>query len=342
MAKTYFPHDSNARNSKKLLRLRKKHGAAGYGVYFMLIERLTEEEDFCSDLDYDMLAYELHVKPETVKAVVENFELFEIKTDEVRGKTFQSAGLLERMELRGIRSAAGKKGAAARWKTNTEGTDDAISEDENAIAKDSKTMTKVLFANGKEMAKEQFANSIKEDNNKEKINNNPFFYVFPFFFTANGKYIDIPTLTYLVLERNMPNAEKELEKLIAYNNVQGRKWEDMTTEQRIAAAQLWSPRTQAAKNPRFSREFIDFWKQIITYSVDLKAHTSIIQHMLSDKVREGVRRGDTYILVTTGDVADWIESNSMTLRHTVKALLNKMGCKTFEYEIIDKPQAKEA
>ena len=177
MAKTYFPHDSNARNSKKLLRLRKKHGAAGYGVYFMLIERLTEEEDFCSDLDYDMLAYELHVKKETVKSVVENFELFEIKTDELRGKTFQSAGLLERMELRGIRSSAGKKGAAARWKNDTQLSIEGFSEEENAMAKDGKTMAKPLFANGKEMAKEQFANSIKENNNKENINN-PLFLCF--------------------------------------------------------------------------------------------------------------------------------------------------------------------
>ena len=333
MAKTYFPHDSNARNSKKLLRLRKKHGAAGYGVYFMLIERLTEEEDFCSDLDYDMLAYELHVKKETVKSVVENFELFEIKTDELRGKTFQSAGLLERMELRGIRSSAGKKGAAARWKNDTQLSIEGFSEEENAMAKDGKTMAKPLFANGKEMAKEQFANSIKENNNKENINN-PLFFMFSPFLVANGKYIDLNTLAYLVLERNMPNAEKELEKLIAYNNVQGRKWEEMTIDQRIAAAQLWSPRTAAAKNPRFSKEFHDFWYQVLIDSKKLKAHTSIIQHMLSDKVKEGVKRADVYILPAEQDIIDWLESNADVFQPTLKVLLKQIGCKLFEYEII--------
>ena len=34
----YFSHDSNARNDERILLLRMKHGAAGYGVYFMLLE----------------------------------------------------------------------------------------------------------------------------------------------------------------------------------------------------------------------------------------------------------------------------------------------------------------
>ena len=37
MAANYFSHDSNARNDEKVIRLRMKHGAAGYGVYFMLL-----------------------------------------------------------------------------------------------------------------------------------------------------------------------------------------------------------------------------------------------------------------------------------------------------------------
>ena len=337
MAKTYFPHDSNARNSKKLLRLRKKHGAAGYGVYFMLIERLTEEEDFCSDLDYDMLAYELHVKPETVKAVVENFELFEIKTDAKRGKTFQSAGLLERMELRGIRSIAGKKGAAARWKNNSEGTDEPISTQDDAMAKDGKTIAKDDFAISKDKANASDANGIKSNNIIENINNNPFFYVFPFFLTAKGKSVDGTTLAYMMLERNMSNAEKELEKLIAYNEVQGRKWEDMTQAQRIAAAQLWSPRTEVAKNPRFSDTFRAFWQFIITQSRAFDRYEEMLPEMLSDKVKEGKKRGDTYILSTTDNMANWIEDHVDTFKPAVKSLLKQMGCKTFDYEIIDKP-----
>ena len=33
----YFSHDSNARNDERIIRLRMKYGAAGYGVFFMVL-----------------------------------------------------------------------------------------------------------------------------------------------------------------------------------------------------------------------------------------------------------------------------------------------------------------
>jgi len=42
----YFPHDSNARNDYKILRLRAKFGWEGYGVYFATIEVLREQTNF--------------------------------------------------------------------------------------------------------------------------------------------------------------------------------------------------------------------------------------------------------------------------------------------------------
>ena len=44
--RSYFSHDSNARNSDKLMKVRMKLGAEGYGIFFMLIERLREEEGY--------------------------------------------------------------------------------------------------------------------------------------------------------------------------------------------------------------------------------------------------------------------------------------------------------
>ena len=335
MAKTYFPHDSNARNSKKLLRLRKKHGAAGYGIYFMLIERLTEEPDFSSDLDYDMLSYELHVRKDLLQSVVENFELFEIKTENSCVKKFQSAGLLERMELRGIRSDAGKKGAAARWNIPLQISDTAIEDKNNSMAKNGKTMAKEDFANSKPIAKDAFANSIKE-NKIKYINNNPFFYVFPFFFLANkGRSIDLATLAYLVFYRNMPGAESELEKLVAYNEVQGRKWEDMTVDQRIAAAQLWTPRSTAAKTSRFSPEFYSFWASVVSAAYETSNDPELYYKLLADNVREGVKSDTTYTLITTTDISEFIEAHIDTLKPTIKKLLKDFGCKEFEYELTD-------
>ena len=94
-----------------------KLGAEGYGIFFMLIERLREEEDYKSTVDYTTLAFDLRVDPEKVKQVVENYDLFKITED---GKYFYSDSFNERMEMmdakRKKRAEAGKKGAEKRWK----------------------------------------------------------------------------------------------------------------------------------------------------------------------------------------------------------------------------------
>ena len=119
-----------------------KLGAEGYGIFFMLIERLREEEDYKSTVDYTTLAFDLRVDPEKVKQVVENYDLFKITED---GKYFYSDSFNERMEMmdakRKKRAEAGKKGAEKRWKNrqnDSNANDKAIAmpkqNDSNAIA----------------------------------------------------------------------------------------------------------------------------------------------------------------------------------------------------------------
>ena len=113
----YFSHDSNARNDEKLVRLRMKQGAAGYGVYFMILERLREEADYMSAKDYNMIAFDLRVDSAIVKSVVEDFGLFTFTDD---GKCFYSESFTRRMDikdtLRRQRSDGGKIGMKNRWK----------------------------------------------------------------------------------------------------------------------------------------------------------------------------------------------------------------------------------
>ncbi|MDU5395716.1 MAG: DUF4373 domain-containing protein [Negativicoccus succinicivorans] len=117
MAKiSYFSHDSNARNSEKLLNVRMKYGAAGYGIYFMIIERLREEVEYMSVTDYNVIAFDLRVDSSVVKAIVEDFGLFDFTED---GEFFYSESLMRRMSAKDniskSRSAAGKKAANIRW-----------------------------------------------------------------------------------------------------------------------------------------------------------------------------------------------------------------------------------
>lgn len=121
----YFSHDSSARNDEKVIRLRMKHNAAGYGVYFMILERLREEIDYMSAKDYNMIAFDLRVDAALVKSVVEDFGLFDFTDD---GKFFYSESFKNRMGMKDavkkVRSEAGKKGNVKRWKDTSVITDD--------------------------------------------------------------------------------------------------------------------------------------------------------------------------------------------------------------------------
>ena len=113
---SFFSHDSNARNSDKLIPLRMKHGAEGYGVYFMILERLRDEPSYMSVKDYNMIAFDLRVSSGLIRSVIEDFGLFSFTED---GERFYSEGFLKRMSIKDakseIRKTAGTKGAEKRW-----------------------------------------------------------------------------------------------------------------------------------------------------------------------------------------------------------------------------------
>lgn len=116
MTSNYFSHDSNARNDEKLVRLRMRHKAAGYGVYFMILERMRDANDYMCAKDYNLIAFDLREDAALIKSVVEDFGLFVFTED---GKYFYSESFLKRMGMKDDvsrkRSEAGKKGSSKRW-----------------------------------------------------------------------------------------------------------------------------------------------------------------------------------------------------------------------------------
>lgn len=114
---SYFSHDSNARNDEKLLNVRMKHGAAGYGVYFMILERMRETDDYTSVKDYNMLAFDLRCDAGLIKSIVEDFGLFAFTDD---GECFYSESFRKRMGLKDKiareKSDKARDAANARWK----------------------------------------------------------------------------------------------------------------------------------------------------------------------------------------------------------------------------------
>ena len=140
MNANYFSHDSNARNSEKIIKLRMRHKSAGYGVFFMILERLRESSNYMSVKDYNVIAFDLREDASLIKSVVEDFGLFVFTED---GKYFYSESFMKRMNLKDQvkegRSLAGKKGMESRWKKQNDNnviTD--VTENDNKKEKKSK------------------------------------------------------------------------------------------------------------------------------------------------------------------------------------------------------------
>ena len=150
----YFSHKSNTHNNPKILELRIRHGMSGYGVYFYLLEKLVEGNN-CS-LDYQSLAYEIHVEVELLKSVIEDFGLFTISED---GKSFSSIELKEQYEqkdsIRKKRAEAGRAGGLAKAQNKKKET--------VANAKETVANAKETVANAKE----------EKETEKEKVSPTP-------------------------------------------------------------------------------------------------------------------------------------------------------------------------
>lgn len=110
MDTNFYPDTTH--NDERLLRLRMRHKAAGYGVYFLLLEILQAQSGCMCQKDYNIIAFELHEDAGLVKSVVEDFGLFAFTQD---GKCFYSEELLKRMEKIGSVSKARREAAQKRW-----------------------------------------------------------------------------------------------------------------------------------------------------------------------------------------------------------------------------------
>ena len=110
MKKTYFPHDSNARNDIKLIKVRSKYGYEGFGIYFALVELLfTENNKLCVD-DYEALAFSLQCDSNILKQVIEDFDLFVLEDG-----CFYSKRLNNHIEDINKKSIKAKESASKRW-----------------------------------------------------------------------------------------------------------------------------------------------------------------------------------------------------------------------------------
>lgn len=312
----WFSHDSNARNSKKLFRVRQKFGAAGYGIYFMLIEMLRDADDNYLTLDYDMLAFDIREDAELIRHIVEDFGLFCISDG-----VFTSEGLQERLTSN-FRSIAGKKGAEARWGKQENPNEMAQNgkNDGKAIASDSKPCEAMPFnimtnTKQREIHKESCCCSSSTvsayEEGKgfsiyslpEELRNNEQQQIFENFFF-----------------RDFKNPKSEVEKFIAHNEnfrwiPKGQTEPLATAEERVRWSDGWKPKTQ----PRTNRpDFLAAWKRI--YELCARSDPDVAALMLDTKAVAGkLASGRNYIRCAT-QVWQWIEQHKEETHPIIRAL----------------------
>jgi len=142
--KEYFSHDYYARNDKRLVKLRMKHGLAGIGAYWCIVEMLYEEGGYLQKNDYDHISFDLQIDIELIKSIIHDFELFKFND-----KKFWSESAILRLNERIKKSRSASQSALKRWHK--------AKDDANAIQPQSES------------------NAIKEKEIKKKYNYNEFY-----------------------------------------------------------------------------------------------------------------------------------------------------------------------
>ena len=173
----YFSHDTDARNEEKILGVRMELGAEGYGMYWMLLEKLAAEKTHVLTLDMAKLSWDMRCDANKLKKLICDFGLFAIDEEQM---LFWSEGLMARMEkadaVSSVRSEAGKASAEARRrKANTLNS----STDESSSVTNAQQTVNKCSKNGEQNADllEQKSNKtnkikgkeIKENKIKEKL-----------------------------------------------------------------------------------------------------------------------------------------------------------------------------
>lgn len=105
----YFTHDYGARNDPKLINLQIKHGMAGLGCYWCIVEMLFEEGGEIP-LEYERIAFSLRIDTNVIKSVIEDFGLFIFEENMI-----SSNSVLKRIEIRNEKSLKAKESVNHRW-----------------------------------------------------------------------------------------------------------------------------------------------------------------------------------------------------------------------------------
>jgi flagellar biosynthesis GTPase FlhF len=160
----YFSHDYNARTDDKIKKLIRKHGFAGYGIYWSIIEDLYNNANTL-ETDYNGIAYDMRENEETIKSVINDFGLFAIEDG-----FFGSLSVQSRLDVRDEKSKKAIDSANKRWgKVANAQNNNANAQNNNANAQNNNANANRTQIERKPnaMRTESESNAIKESKVKE-------------------------------------------------------------------------------------------------------------------------------------------------------------------------------
>ncbi len=113
--KHYFSHDHTAASDVKIIYLRQQLGMEGYGIYWYLIEQLSENGGTLPLNIVPFLSMQMQTTEIKVNCVIHQFDLFVINDEQ-----FYSVRIIEHLNLIKLLSDKGKEGAKNRWNNRNE------------------------------------------------------------------------------------------------------------------------------------------------------------------------------------------------------------------------------
>ena len=160
----YFSHDSNALTDTKILNMRADYGLEGYGLFWVIIEMMRNEEDYKLNLNkntYRAIKTLTNTGIDVEKFIndcIEDYCLF--KKEEEK---FYSNSLLRRMEQKDKKSAIAREKAQKRWNSNAEAMPEQNNSNANKVKENKVNKNKTNKTNKN---KKDQRNKIKDIYNK--------------------------------------------------------------------------------------------------------------------------------------------------------------------------------
>jgi hypothetical protein len=105
----YFSHDYTAKSDEKIKNLIYEFGYEGYGIYWSLIEELYQNAN-ALQTNYKRIAFDMRVDENTIKIIIENFDLFVVENG-----FFGSLSVQRRLDMRNEKSNKARESAQKRW-----------------------------------------------------------------------------------------------------------------------------------------------------------------------------------------------------------------------------------